>query len=163
MLGEPSMSEREELLREYYMIHERIAQYDDRQISIKSWATTAVAALLGLAYSEAGEPEFLLIAALAALIFWYIDAQWKSFQLIAILHARALERVLERGGPYPAGPTIATHFDKSFAPVKKFKRFWSRVVLASVWLPHLPLGLTALGLYLWGKGLRLPELSLQLG
>jgi len=150
------MSHRDELLREYYVIQDRVAHFDQHQVSIKAWGTTAIAALLGIAYSEHGDRVFLLISAVAALVFWYIDAQWKSFQLIAIKHESNLEKLLGSDGPYPNGPSIASHYKASFKLLSKTTRFLESVTLANVWMPYLPLGLVAIGLYGHDTGWRFP-------
>lgn len=157
------MSNREELLREYYVIQERIAEFDQHQNGIKAWATTAIAALIGIAYSEYGDVILLLIAAFAALVFWYIDAQWKSFQIIAIRHGRNLEKIFSSDGPYPDGPTIGAHYDASFKLLPKIGRFLYSFTQTNVWLPHLPLGVIALSLYYNKMGWKFPFVEYAIG
>jgi Na+-transporting NADH:ubiquinone oxidoreductase subunit NqrB len=141
---------REELLREYYWAQKRIGEFDNQQLTIKSWSATASAAVFATYFAN-GDVRILLVACTAALIFWYIEAQWKSFQMISMRHSRFLEGKLRRREAYD-GPTYSDAYANAFGRWTKTKRFLKAASIANVWLPHLPIALAAAGLYCWQSG-----------
>ena len=140
------MSNREEILREYYWMQQRVAHFDERQISIKSWGTTASGALIGFGFSES-LPVLFLLAAISSIVFWYIDAQWKSFQIVAIRHGSSLENLLHEEQAEYTGPSINAYYDDAFGWRKKTERFWYSFFQSNVCVPYLPLGLIAIALW----------------
>ena len=141
---------RKEALEEYYCVQQRIADFDNRIISVKSWGTTATGALIGLSFSQ-DQPLMLIAGAMFAIVFWFIEAQWKSFQLIALDHARHIERLVssdEDSLKAYRGPTIGAAYDTAFQAKHKFSRFKEAARQAYVWLPYLPLAIFSLALYL---------------
>jgi hypothetical protein len=82
---------REEALREYYCCQDRIAQFDHQLIAIKSLGVTAAGALLATGISQGKDGIFIyLLTFFASFVFWYIEAQRKSFQMIVMTHAQHL-------------------------------------------------------------------------
>lgn len=99
----------------------------------------------------------LIAGTIFAIVFWYIEAQWKSFQLISIQHADVIERFLngaeDQLDSY-SGPTIGAAYKNAFKFKHKVPRFLEAAWLANVWLPYLPLGILSLALYFaYKKGL----------
>lgn len=68
------------LQAEYYHLQKTIEDFDARVLTIKAWSVTfGLASLVG-AFASKGQLVFL-IAAAGALMFWLLEASWKSFQL----------------------------------------------------------------------------------
>lgn len=144
-------SSHEELLREYYFIQERISQFDERQLNIKSWGTTASSALIGLAITQS-KADLFLVGAAASLLFWFIDAQWKTFQITAIDHSRQLEILLHSKSKQYIGPTISEHYRLSLRGWAYPRRVLTSMYIDNVCLPYLPIFGFSLVLYCLGWG-----------
>lgn len=142
---EPEKATRSELLQEYYWAHRRIGEFDQQQVTIKSWSASAAAALFAGVFVTQ-DKRILFIACAAALVFWYIDALWKSFQLISVKHALLLEEHLAQNS-VPPGPTYGTRHQTEFELGARTKRFIGALGQVNVFLPHAPMAAAALLLY----------------
>lgn len=71
---------RRSLLKEEYLyLQSVIESFDQRALTIKAWSVTfSLAALVGAFAYDAR--EVLLVASLSALLFWFIEGFWKTFQ-----------------------------------------------------------------------------------
>lgn len=131
--------QRTELLQEYYACQTRIGQYDQQVIAVKSLGTTAIGALLTIAFTNPAESDAVcVLAGVSALVFWFIEALWKHFQGILIGHSRTIEsNIADLPSDYK-GPTIARAFRDGFRERKKVLRFWRVFLHNHVYLPYLP-------------------------
>jgi hypothetical protein len=84
---------RDEVLKEYYSLQDRITNYDNQAIRIKSWSVTVSALAIGVGFKEQST-AFFLLAAGSSLIFWHIEALWKYYQSVLIYRANELEDLL---------------------------------------------------------------------
>lgn len=145
-------SRRKEALQEYYFAQQIIDNFDARSLQIKSWSVTTSGVAIGVAFIES-TPDLLVLGTLSALLFWYIDAMWKSFQRIAIERSAQIEQYLTQGiGSYD-GPGWASHFELSFSFRKKLTRFSSVFVYTNTALPHLLIVLAGIVTFLDARGL----------
>lgn len=67
------------LKEEYFQLQKIVEEFDARAITIKAWSVTLSAAGLVTGIKEQS-PEICLIAALSALVFWFIETLWKLHQ-----------------------------------------------------------------------------------
>src|SRR5450755_915315 len=65
---------------EYYHLQKTIEDFDGRALTIKAWSVTFGFASLVGAFASKARLVFV-IAAVGALLFWLLEAFWKSFQL----------------------------------------------------------------------------------
>jgi hypothetical protein len=68
----------EVLLKEYEILHTRIAGYDARLFQIKGWSITIFSAAVGVAVVEK-QPLLLIVPLFSCIIFWGLDALYKNF------------------------------------------------------------------------------------
>ena len=78
------------LQTEYFHLQKTIEDFDSKAMTIKTWSITfSLAVLVGAFASHA--PAVLLIAATSSLLFWFLEALWKSFQLGYYARAQRIE------------------------------------------------------------------------
>ncbi len=70
----------EALQAEYFHLQKTVEDFDGKALTIKAWSITfSMAVLVGAFTSHAS--AVLPIASVASLLFWILEAVWKSFQL----------------------------------------------------------------------------------
>lgn len=127
---------REEMLKEYYFIEDLIDRFDHRSLMIKSWSVTFTSAvfaasLLNTSYLIA------LVASVAALAFWYLEALWKYFQIALSDRVLKLEVDIREGNYEYEGPRIAQSFKSYFAKDKSLFHMPRTLRYRNVMLPHI--------------------------
>jgi hypothetical protein len=127
---------REEALREYFFTQERIDAFDGRTLLVKSWSVTASGAGFAFAISQKNS-SVLLLTALTALVFWYIEAQWKSLQHILIEHSQKIERCLQEGTDKYVGPSMSQSFSDSFESSGRWRRMFVAFKITNTAMPHI--------------------------
>ena len=138
---EVAKSKQQLALQEYYFIEEQIDRFDDRSLKIKSWSVTAVA--IGAALVQ-NKNELFLVASAGALVFWYIEAMWKYFQVALFPRTKHLEYLLNSDISNYTGPKIGQSYDEHFkwrAELRKFPKIFSmrnvnplHSVIAIIWV-----------------------------
>jgi hypothetical protein len=79
------------IVKEYDLVQSRIRDYDTRLFQIKGWSITIFSAAIGLAIAQ--DIKLLLIVPFfSCLIFWGLDALYKSFQHIMIDRSLEIEK-----------------------------------------------------------------------
>lgn len=68
------------LQAEYFHLQKTVEDFDGKALTIKAWSITFSMAVLVGAFTSHASPV-LLIASAASLLFWVLEAVWKSFQL----------------------------------------------------------------------------------
>ena len=67
------------LEKEYFHLQTLVESFDAKSLTIKAWSVSlAIAVLSSGAFSKT--INVFLYAAMAALLFWLIEAYWKTFQ-----------------------------------------------------------------------------------
>ena len=67
------------LQAEYLHLQKVIEDFDGRALTIKAWSITfSLVALVG-AFASHASPVFL-VSSISALLFWFIEGSWKTFQ-----------------------------------------------------------------------------------
>ena len=130
---------------EYLLLQRFYEDFDARVITIKGWsATIGLAAIGGGFYQN----SFLwLFAAGASLVFWAVEAVWKSFQYmyaprIAMLEEAFLREAFDKVAPFQ----IYTSWFEAFE--RKGFHFLANMRLGIVMFPHLVTLIAGVGLFL---------------
>ena len=81
---------------EYLKLQDNFEMFDDRALTIKAWSVTLCACWDRAAYVN-GQPALLLISSVAALVFWTIDAYWKTNQQAFGQRMWEIEHAMDKG------------------------------------------------------------------
>ena len=85
-------AERDRFLKdEYLKLQDQYEDYDRRSLTIKGWVSAGAAGAIALGVQKAESSVILLVVALLALCFWYLEASWKIFQYALRLRIEELE------------------------------------------------------------------------
>lgn len=137
------------LAAEYIHIQEVIERFDERALTIKAWSVTASMAGLGAAFT-ANIPEVLLLSAVSSLVFWFIEARWKTFQYAYYPRSEAIESFF-RGEtddlfPMQIGESWFTEWKK-----RRSLRLLRAICWQHVALPHSFIFCAGVALYLLAR------------
>ncbi|MCE1247363.1 MAG: hypothetical protein LWY06_12020 [Firmicutes bacterium] len=131
---------------EYLHLQKVIEEFDGRALTIKAWSVSfSLAAITGAFVSKA-KPVFL-IASLSSVVFWLIEALWKSFQQAYFLRINEIEKYFENE---VLGPPVPFQISKSW------KQSWTKDLLQKlirymfwlhVCLPHIVICILGIILY----------------
>ena len=128
----------ESKLKHLEFIQNVITRMANNSFLLKGWSLTLVSALLAFFVSNSGRWKFLLIAFLAAFIFWALDAYFlRQERLFRKLydHVRNLQ------------PT-EIDFSMNTSPHSKEVASWLKVMWSiTLWLFHLPICLAIVLVY----------------
>lgn len=136
---------RQFLRDEYLFLQQTYEDFDKRALSIKSWAVTICFVGIGLGFQHK-TAAFWLISASGALLFWLVEARWKTAQYSHALRIRRIEGHL-RGDWDKQGlvPFQIYHswyrayaFDDSphRSDSRKRRTLWQRTI-ANAWIPFV--------------------------
>ena len=131
------------LREEYFHLQSVVEDFDQRALLIKGWSVTASLTAIGIALKE--ELDFLmLVASFSALLFWIVEALWKSFQQAYYPRIRSIEDYM-RGGVSAEiySPAILRSWSSSW----RWNHFIPIMLWGHVCLPHVAIFLV--GLALW--------------
>lgn len=121
---------RTELQAEYLYLQKVIEDFDARALTIKAWSVTFSLTAIGGAFASNAR-EVLLVAAVSALAFWFLEAMWKSFQLGYVERSLAIEQHLRSAlpvaAPFQIGTAWKTYWDQ------RGHAMWAR----TLWWPHV--------------------------
>jgi uncharacterized membrane protein len=133
------------LREEYFHLQKAVESFDERVLLVKSWSVTASLATFGLALKEKQSGLFL-VASCSALLFWIIEAVWKSFQQAYYPRIRAIEEYMCSGESTElSSPSIL----RSWASNWRWHNFIRIMPWGHVCLPHAPIFIA--GFILWGS------------
>jgi len=139
------------LKEEYFHLQRVIEDFDSKTITIKTWSVTGSLVVIGAGFSAKGSAELFIVAAVASLLFWVIESNWKSFQLSYYARIKAIEN-------YFADPTTAP-----IHPLQIYKAWglsWKNyhkgkllavMLWPNIFLPHLPIFIGGIVLYLLAR------------
>ena len=85
------------LQAEYLHLQRVIEDFDARALTIKAWSITFSLAAIGGGFAS-GAAEMFLVSGFSALLFWYIEAMWKTFQYAYHERSSRIERRGSRPG-----------------------------------------------------------------
>jgi hypothetical protein len=141
------LQRREEALKEYYFTQELVDRYDERSLQIKSWSITASGVAIGFSFT-ADRPALFLLGSAGSLIFWYLEALWKSIQFVHIKRSHEIEKMLNGVDLAYEGPSISENFSNEFRSRGPRKNAFKIMRYRNVWIPHLLIVLFGLLLFL---------------
>lgn len=144
---QPNLRRREEALKEYYFIQELVDRYDERSLQIKSWSITASGVAIGFGFT-ADRPALFLLGSVGSLVFWYLEALWKSIQSVHIVKSHEIEKMLNESDLAYRGPSISENFASKFRTRTPRKNAFKIMRYRNVWIPHLFIILFGLLLFL---------------
>jgi hypothetical protein len=131
------------LRQEYFHLQNSVEDFDKRSLTIKSWSVTSSLAAIGFALKEE-RPVLLLVGSASALLFWVIEAIWKSYQQAHYPRIRAIEDFMRGGSSTElSSPSIMRSWSKSW----RWNSFIPIMVWGGVCLPHI--AVVIVGLLLW--------------
>ncbi len=134
------------LRQEMDTVQDGIRAYGQVQFTIKGWAITVFSGFVFFAARET-QPIFLGLSAIAVILFWILDAIFKSIQEVYIERATKIEQFLQGLKPAQGGvafhnfpvPNIETSFSglKGQARNRAALRAGSRLQLAVLYVVML--------------------------
>jgi hypothetical protein len=122
------------LKEEYFHLQKTLEDFDAKSLTIKSWSVTLSMAGVGVAYLE-GKAVILLMAALSGLLFWIVEALWKTFQYAFYDRIYEIEKYYAGELQEISAPRIAHSWSKSWH-AGGTKRVFRIMQWPHVWLPH---------------------------
>lgn len=127
-------SDRNSLLKdEYVLLQNFYEDFDRRALLIKGWSVTISVGGLALGFDR-GIPMIWLLAAVAGLLFWLIDAKWRTYQYANRGRIKEIEAYFRGDGP------------ANLASLQIYSRWWTGyqkqsvrkcAVMPIVMLPHV--------------------------
>jgi hypothetical protein len=119
---------------EYLLLQNFYEDYDARIMGIKGWSTTICLAALGGGFYQS--KLLWLFAAGSGIVFWILDAVWKSFQYNYAPRIALLEEAFRSGNLESIEPLqIYTSWFNSYRSNRS--KFRGRLSMAIVWFPHI--------------------------
>jgi len=134
------------LQTEYLHLQKTIEDFDAKAMTIKAWSVTfSFSVIVGAFASHA--PAVLLVAAVSALLFWFLETMWKAFQLGYYERAAAIEAHFRGEAPLRAAHQIGASW------MQRWRRTsWPEIARMASWphvaLPHAVVVLVGAGLFL---------------
>ena len=137
------------LQTEYLHLQKCIEDFDAKALTIKAWSVTfSLVVVVGAFTSHSS--IVLLVAALASVLFWFLETLWKSFQLGYYCRTQQIEDhfngKLHQGAPHQIGNVWVERWNRT--P-------WSEVIAMSCWphiaLPHVVVAFVGVALFLLAR------------
>jgi len=117
---------------EYFHLQSVIDKFDDKSLLIKQWCVTLCMTGISGAFVKKA-PLLLLLSSGAGILFWIIEAYWKSFQRVARRRAKDIEAYLNGNLDDLKYPYITSAWGDNWFHRDVFEVFfWPHVLL-----PHL--------------------------
>lgn len=151
------MSIRDELKEEYLFLQQTYEDFDNRALLIKGWAITVSLGALALGFNPGNKiffaPIFLFVC-ISSLLFWFIEAKWKTFQYANAYRIRILEAYFRGDENYQeiVPFQIYNSWFKSYSqdpPIHEYEKFkisktplaktLSNAMLPLIFMPYLPI------------------------
>jgi hypothetical protein len=131
---------------EYLMVQEFYQDIDRRCFTIMGWSiTVAVTAIgAGIVY---GQSILLLVAFLAALTFWYLEASWRGLSYFMSHRILQIERAISDGTVSNLKPMqLYSEWDREFEKSgRQTRNYFFKLQTA---MPHILIALISLALFL---------------
>ena len=134
------------LQTEYLHLQKTIEDFDAKAMTIKAWSVTfSFSVIVGAFASHA--PAVLLVAAVSALLFWFLETMWKAFQLGYYERAGADRSALSRRGAVAGAHQIGASWMQRW-----HRTSWPEIARMACWphvaLPHAVVVVVGAGLFL---------------
>ena len=136
---------RSALQAEYLHLQKAVEDMDARAVTIKAWSISfSLAAVAGAFASKAA--SVLLLACASAVLFWWLEARWKTFQDAYYGRIDAIERHFRGELALPSALQIRAAWYASWNGGSR-RRLWQIMSWPHVALPHAAVAALALLLY----------------
>jgi hypothetical protein len=122
---------RDALKEEYFYLQKRVADYDQHLITTKAWSITLSMLAVGTAFTQK-IPVLLLLAGLASVLFWIIEAFWKSFQRAFYPRIQVIEAAFAEGRTIPP-------LQMNASAVATWNPKWRIAVVGAMFFPYVAL------------------------
>lgn len=134
---------------EYLFLQNAYEDFDKRALLIKGWSITVALGGIGLAF-QLKSMSIMVLAGLAALLLWVMEALWKFFQYCSGPRISVIEGYF-RGEQEEIFPLQAytSWFDVFSSSRSWFKEILSNMFLAPVLIPHAPALIVVICLVGW--------------
>ena len=133
------------LQAEYLHLQKAVEDMDARAVTIKAWSISfSLAAVAGAFASKAA--DVLLLACVSAVLFWWLEARWKTFQDAYYGRIDAIERHFRGEQLLPSVLQIRASWYENWNGGSR-KRLWQIMSWPHVALPHAVVAAVALLLY----------------
>lgn len=133
------------LQAEYLHLQKAVEDMDARAVTIKAWSISfSLAAVAGAFASKAA--DVLLLAFASAVLFWWLEARWKTFQDAYYGRIDAIERHFRGEQALPSALQIRASWYASWNDDSR-RRLWQIMSWPHVALPHAAVAVIALILY----------------
>ncbi|MEO4014154.1 hypothetical protein [Pseudomonas rossensis] len=133
--------------QEYFHLQSAIDAFDSRALTIKAWSVTfGFATLVGSAIFK--EPAVSFVVFISGLLFWCIEASWKTFQDAYYQRVKVLEAYFEK----PTGAVVPLQIHRAWNTAYKANRastFAKVLLYPHVMLPHVAVALFGLVFYIY--------------
>jgi hypothetical protein len=140
---------RSALQAEYLHLQKAVEDMDGRAVTIKAWSISfSLAAVAGAFASKAS--NVLLLACASAVLFWWLEARWKTFQDAYYGRIDDIEQHFRGETALPAALQIRTSWYRSWNGGSR-KRLWEILTWPNFALPHAVIAAVALVLFVLGR------------
>lgn len=134
------------LQAEYFQLQKVVEDMDGRVVTIKAWSVSfSLVAVAGAFASKAA--GVLLLACVSAVLFWWIEARWKTFQDAYYGRIDELERHFRDEKALDSALQIRTSWYRCWKAGGR-KRLWQILGWPHVALPHVVVAGLAIVLYM---------------
>jgi uncharacterized protein YybS (DUF2232 family) len=135
------------LKEEYFHLQKVVEEFDSKALTIKTWSVSGSLVVISAGLSKDRPNELFLIGAIAAMLFWIIEAYWKAFQLSNYARIMAIEAYFRSPRESTIKPLqIASAWSRSYRDYHK-KKIFEIIWWPAVMLPHIVLFLGGIALY----------------
>jgi uncharacterized membrane protein len=134
------------LKEEYFHLNKVVEDFDQRALLIKGWSVTVSMAGVAAVYSGKVSAAVFILAAVASLMFWFIEALWKGFQQAYYPRLRAIEDHFNGGTPLPC-LQINKNWTVAYLKEQAPKRVLEVMLWPHVAFPHVVI--LVFGIALW--------------
>lgn len=119
------------LKEEYFFLQKAYEEFDARALTVKGWSATVALAAIGVGFYQS--VYLWLFSAGASLVFWSIEALWKTFQYSYADRIRLLEEVFRTGQLGEVRPLqIHSAWVASWRSIRIRRQFFNGLVM----MPH---------------------------
>jgi hypothetical protein len=135
------------LADEYFQLQRIVEDFDAKALTIKAWSVTLSAAGIVTAYTQF-KPIILLVAAFSALVFWSVEALWKTSQQAFYARIYAIEHAIAADEDLPP-LQIATSWSHAWHENGRSRPALGIMAWPHVMLPHVLVAAAGLLLFLF--------------
>ncbi|MEP1698309.1 MAG: hypothetical protein ABJJ69_17370 [Paracoccaceae bacterium] len=136
----------EQLAQEYMQLQKTVEEFDGKALTIKAWSVTLSAAGVVAAYVESKQ-EVLLVAAASAIIFWLVEALWKTNQNAFYSRLYENEEAFQGKTEGVLPFQIAHSWSRSWRAGRKERKMLQVMAWPHVFLPHVVVAAGGMVLY----------------